>query len=466
VNPTDRKPKVGLLALYIKLYDDGMPQVRARMESFYRQIAEALGARGLEVLTAPVCRVRPEFQAAVRSFEQGGAQAIVTLHLAYSPSLESVDALASSPLPVILCDTTPTYTYGPEQDPDELMFNHGIHGVQDLCNLLLQRGKPFQLEVGHWQRSDVLDRVARHAVAAHMVYRLRHARAGLIGEAFRGMGDFYVSPAELRKDLGIETRVLNAGRFRHLAAGLTEEELSREREQDRERFEFREVKPETYERSLRTGLAVEKWVAEERLDAFSFNFLSVSRARGLDTVPFLAASKLLARGVGYGGEGDLLTAVLVAALASAYPETSFTEMFCPDWEHGTVYLSHMGELNWRLVDGKPLLLEMDYNWSDAANPVYLAGRFKPGKFLLVNLAPVRGGYRLIVAPAEMLEVRGQDRMERSVRGWFKPPLPLPEFLAAYSRLGGTHHLALSYGAPLEAVTAFGRMLGWDTQAIG
>jgi L-arabinose isomerase len=170
--------------------------------------------------------------------------------------------------------------------------------------------------------------------------------------------------------------------------------------------------------------------------------------------------------VGYGGEGDLLTAVLVAALASAYPETSFTEMFCPDWEHGTVYLSHMGELNWRLVDGKPLLLEMDYRWSDAANPVYLAGRFKPGSFLLVNLAPVRGGYRLIVAPAEMLEVRGQDRMERSVRGWFKPPLPLPEFLAAYSRLGGTHHLALSYGAPLEAVTAFGRMLGWDTQAIG
>jgi len=466
VNPTDRKPKVGLLPLYLKLYDDGMPQVRTRMESFYRQIAAELGARGLEVLTSPVCRVRPEFQVAVRGFEQGGAQAIVTLHLAYSPSLESADALASSPLPVILCDTTPTYTYGPEQDPEELMYNHGIHGVQDLCNLLLRRGKPFELAVGHWEFSDVLDRVARHAVAAHMAYRLRHARAGLIGEAFRGMGDFYVSPADLKKDLGIETRVLDAGRFRRLAAGLTEEELSRERKQDRERFEFREVKPETYERSLRTGLAVEKWVAEERLDAFSFNFLSVSRARGLDTVPFLAASKLLARGVGYGGEGDLLTAVLVAALASAYPETSFTEMFCPDWEHGTVYLSHMGELNWRLVDGKPLLLEMDYRWSDAANPVYLAGRFKPGSFLLVNLAPVRGGYRLIVAPAEMLEVRGQDRMERSVRGWFKPPLPLPEFLAAYSRLGGTHHLALSYGAPLEAVTAFGRMLGWDTQAIG
>ena len=23
------------------------------------------------------------------------------------------------------------------------MFNHGIHGVQDMCNLLLRNGKPF-----------------------------------------------------------------------------------------------------------------------------------------------------------------------------------------------------------------------------------------------------------------------------------------------------------------------------------
>jgi L-arabinose isomerase len=211
---------------------------------------------------------------------------------------------------------------------------------------------------------------------------------------------------------------------------------------------------------------VEKWVAQERLDAFSFNFLSIDRSLGLDTVPFLAASKLLARGVGYGGEGDLLTASLGAALAAVWPETSFSEMFCPDWERGTVYLSHMGECNWRLLAGKPLLLEMDYKWSRAANPVYLAGRFKPGDFLLVNLAPMARGYRLIAAPARMLEVPGADRMERSVRGWFQPPLPLAEFLAAYSSLGGTHHLALSYGASADTVAAFGRMMGWDTQAIG
>jgi L-arabinose isomerase len=137
------------------------------------------------------------------------------------------------------------------------------------------------------------------------------------------------------------------------------------------------VKPETYERSLRASLAVQKWAAEEKLDAFSFNFLSIDRARGLDTVPFLAASKLLALGVGYGGEGDLLTAALVAALSSVYPETSFTEMFCPDWEHGTVYLSHIGELNWRLVTGKPPL-EMDYRWARPPIRCTWRGASSPG----------------------------------------------------------------------------------------
>ena len=39
------------------------------------------------------------------------------------------------------------------------------------------------------------------------------------------------------------------------------------------------------------------------------------------------------------------------------------------------------------------------------------------------------------------------------------------FLAASSRLGGTHHLALSYGAPVKTITAFGRMMGWDVQVI-
>jgi L-arabinose isomerase len=466
----DEKPKVGLLPLYLKLYDERDRDKRPRVESFYRQIASELGKRKIEVLSTPICRTRSEFEAAVRGFEESGAEAIVTLHLAYSPSLESADALARTSLPIIVCDTTPTYSFGPKQDPAEIMYNHGIHGVQDMCNLLVRRGKPFHIEVGHWQKSDLLDRIARRLVSARMSRRMRTLRAGLIGEPFEGMGDFYVSPPELKATIGIETRVLNPRQFKTLLSEVSEQEIQSERAQDEKRFTIGAIKEDVYRRSVRNGLALQKWIERERIGAFSFNFLQIGRQTGLETAPFLQASKLMARGIGFGGEGDLLTASLVAALAAGSSETSFSEMFCPDWENGAVFLSHMGEMNWRLAAGKPALLEMDYQWSEAANPVYVAGRFKAGDFVLVDLLPLeplqKGAYRLVVAPARMLEVPGRDSFGGSIRGWFKPRLPLEEFLAEYSRAGGTHHLAISYGLSPDAAETFGQMMGWETVRIG
>jgi L-arabinose isomerase len=313
--------------------------------------------------------------------------------------------------------------------------------------------------------------VVRRVQSARMAARVRTLRAGLIGEPFTGMGDFYVSPSDLRRHLGVETRPLHPKQFKALLASVSEQEIVREQEEDRKRFVVDpKVSAEAFRRSLRTGLALRKWVNKERLGAFSFNFLHANKASGLETVPFLEASKLMAAGVGYGGEGDLLTASLMAGLAAANPATSFTEMFCPDWRNGAVYLSHMGEMNWRLTASRPRLLEMDYRFAEAENPVYVAGRFKPGDILLVNLLPLEplqeGGYRLLIAPATMLAVKSKDRMDRSVHGWFKPKLPLNEFLAEYSRRGGTHHLALSYDLPIPVVQTFAEMMGWQTVVIG
>lgn len=459
-------PAIGLLPLYLKLYDDTVPNTRQRIETFYKTIAAEFEKRHITVLTSPICRIREEFETAITTFEHSGADAIVTLHLAYSPSLESAEVLARTELPIIVCDTTPTFSYGPEQDPAELMYNHGIHGVQDLCNLLIRQGKPFQIDVGHWERSDILDRVAMRVQSAAMASHLRKAKVGLIGEPFTGMGDFYVPASQLEETIGIETKLLDLKHFRELITSITDSEMAAEEEQDRRRFLFENLDQDVYRRSLRVGLAVKKWIEAEGLTAFSFNFVNVNRAAGFETVPFLQASKMMAAGIGYAGEGDVLTAALVAALSLASPDTSFTEMFCPDWEHNSIYLSHMGEMNYRLCADKPQLLEMDYSYSDAENPVFAVGRFRPGDFLLVNLAPVGGNtYRLIIAPAEMLDVPEQDNMAKRVHGWFRPSLPIADFLASYSQYGGTHHLALTYGAPIPLIEAFGQMMGWETVVI-
>jgi L-arabinose isomerase len=216
---------------------------------------------------------------------------------------------------------------------------------------------------------------------------------------------------------------------------------------------------------VKLGLAIRRWVEKENLTALTFNFLNMTKKDGYLTVPFLEMSKAMERGIGYAGEGDTLTALLVGALAAGYADTSFTEMFCPDWEHDTLYLSHMGEVNPRMLEGRPRLRVMDYHYSATDSPALVVGRFRAGDVVLVNLAPTASGYRLVIAPATMLGVPGVDRMKDSVRGWFKPPLPVAEFLASYSRLGGTHHLAVIYAKDTKPFELFGSFMGWDVAVI-
>jgi len=458
--------KIGLLPLYIKLYDDSWPELRAGVDAFYQTIASELQKRELEVVTSPVCRVKAEFESAVGFFETEKVDAIVTLHLAYSPSLESADVLARTKLPLIVLDTTPVYDFSPSQNPDEILYNHGIHGVQDMCSLLLRNGKSFMIEAGHWEKSDVLDRIKDCVKAVKIAENIKKARVGKLGGSFKGMGDFALPADVLQLTIGIETVEFNFFEGSKFLHEITDEEVENEIEQDRARFVAGNLNEDVYRQSTKANLAVRKWIEKNSLTAFTANFMGITKQCGIPCMPFLEASKAMARGVGYAGEGDVLTAALTGALLSAFPETSFVEMFCPDWANNSIFISHMGEMNLNLSAEKPVLKEKDYPFTDADNPVVAYGRFKGGEAVFVNLAPVKGNaFTLILALVEMLEVQGEDRMEDSIHGWFKPKAPVAEFLAEYSKNGGTHHAAIVYGDALGVLKHFAGIMGWESVVL-
>ena len=57
---------------------------------------------------------------------------------------------------------------------------------------------------------------------------------------------------------------------------------------------------------------------------------------------------------------------------------------------------------------------MDYQYSATDDPVRVTGRLKPGAIVLVNLAPMADGrYRLILAPATMLETAPPSAAEEA-----------------------------------------------------
>lgn len=455
------KVRAGLLPLYIKLYDDAAPEMRPNVEAFYEEASVELEKRGIEIVRVKPCRIEAEFKSAVKMFEDSGVDAIITLHLAYSPSLESIGSLAATELPLIVLDTTPAYDFSPMQEENEINYNHGIHGVQDLCNMLNRYGKSYMIHAGHIYNSDVMDRTAACVKAAGIAGKMKTARVGIVGNPFKGMGDFYIPADTLKSTIGLETIPYDFADNDLLKASITEEDIAKEMADDCERFNVIDVSRGTHYASTLANLMIRKWVEREGISAFTVNFLDITKESGIPRMPFIEASKSMARGIGYAGEGDVLTAAFVGALLSAFPETSFVEMFCPGWKDDSIFVSHMGEMNIALSSGKPVAVEMTFPYTDVGNPVVAYGRFKSGKAVFVNLAPYPGEqFALIIAPIHMQEVEGTDKMERSIHGWFKPYMPVPEFLEKYSQAAGTHHGAIVYGEASKELEMLGGIMGW------
>lgn len=448
--------KIGFLPCYIQLYDELLPEYHASMQGFADLIQSKLEKSGFEVDPVPLCRIRSEFAAAVGKFENDGCTVIATLHAAYSPSLEVAELLAETKLPLVLIDTTPDFEFGFDA-VDKLMYNHGIHGVQDLCNLLRRMGKPFLICAGHHEQSDLFDRLTTAFRAAEMAHLTIGARVGTLGGYFAGMGDFRIPEG---------TFDMTMIPFRE-PESVTGTEILKEMELDRKRFLLKDIPEEIHYNTTADCLRLRKWIETERLDAFTINFMELNRSSGWETVPFLECSKALARGIGYAGEGDVLTALFCAALLQANPETTFSEMFCPDWKGNRIFLSHMGEVNVNLTEQQACLSRRNWTFGDSGDPVLATGCLKAGNAVLANLAPGPDGiFTMIIAEVTM--VSPGISSPQDIRGWFVPPpsMNVSDFLECYSRLGGTHHLVICYNGSVKQLRSYAALMGWQFQMIG
>jgi len=460
--------KVGLLPLYLELYDDACAFMRPRIQKFLETITQMLRDRDINLICSQVCRKKEEFDNAIKEFENANVSAIITLHLAYSPSLECIEALARTKLPVAVLDSTESYAFDASSSPEDILYNHGIHGVQDMCNLLKRFKKPYKIFAGHYLHSDVLDRVVAFCRGSAMAEAFTRSRIGIIGVPFKGMGDFYVPFADLNKRFGIEVIQYNFDAGKARIDAITNEKILQEKKIDVEIFNWDfSITDKLYELTTKVCLAIRSWVEEEKLSAYSINFLATENNNpGLPIMPFIECSKSMGNGIGYAGEGDVITAALCGAILKIIPHSTFAEMFCPDWKGNTIFLSHMGEFNYAVCSEKPLLKEMDFIYASAENTLVGYGTFKSGQVVIANIAPNFGGeYILILTTGEMLDIRVENELRNTVHGWFKPHRPLNEFLEQFSIAGGTHHSVLIYGECINELKAFAFVIGIECIVI-
>ena len=101
---------------------------------------------------------REDIDATVRELEHEGVDALLVICLSYSPSQLSLPALQQTNLPIVVWNTQELFGVDESFDGDKMIANHGVHGTQDLCNVLLRSGVQFEYVTSHLDDADALDR--------------------------------------------------------------------------------------------------------------------------------------------------------------------------------------------------------------------------------------------------------------------------------------------------------------------
>ena len=469
--------KIGFLPLYIALYDKTGPHQRVRHNAFCEDLMKKFETHGLEVVASEICTLKPQFEKAVADFEAAGVDAIVTVHLAYSPSGEYYEVLSKTKLPIIVLDTTSTNDFSDQQSRREISYCHGIHGVMDMCCMLKKNEKAFAICAGHVDNEEMWTKLVGYVKAASSAKAFYNSTVGTIGGKFDGMEDFAVSEDLLKSRFGIDVVKSDKAELIKIASEVTEAEIAAEVEKesklgkdiaksaDPEKVskKLQEISDEDFKVSAKTNIVLRKWIEAKKLDALTVNFLGVTDA-GLDTMPFMGACFAMQDGIGYAGEGDTFTASLVGALLKNYEETSFIEIFCPDWKNDTLFISHMGEMNYRVAGKELELFRNGFVFGSGTPTVVGYTSFKEGQAVYMNLFPTKDDFKMVLAPVEVLK-ETTDNFACSMRGWIKPTIPVTDFLEKISEEGVTHHSAMVYGATVEELKFFAECLNIPTVVI-
>lgn len=279
------------------------------------------------------------------------------------------------------------------------------------------------------------------------------------------MGDFLISDEELLSRFGVTAVYADGNEIRSLKESLSEDEIAAEMKWNLDNMRrLNDFGEDVHRKTVRNCLAVRKWIEKKGLDAFTVNFREIRPESGLEIMPFMEACKAMSRGVGYAGEGDVLTAAITGALMRGFGDATFIEIFCPDWKNDTLFLSHMGEFNLALSGAKPEIKEIPFVFGEADDPVVAYGYYKSGDAVFVNVYRDSEDYRMLISPVTMVDGEGAN-FEGTVRGWMKPPVPVADFLTAISEAGVTHHSSLVYGASVAELEYFAKLLNLRTTVV-
>ncbi|MDD3726317.1 MAG: hypothetical protein PHI44_03895 [Candidatus Ratteibacteria bacterium] len=136
--------KTGVMGLTLGIYKKNLPSLMPRLENFSREINEAI-SKISETVHYPIAWNKKTVLEGLSRFEKERVDGLVLIFLSYSPSMDILPLFQKTKIPVLIWNTQKLDRISSSFSSQDVLENHGMHGVQDLASVLLREKINFLL---------------------------------------------------------------------------------------------------------------------------------------------------------------------------------------------------------------------------------------------------------------------------------------------------------------------------------
>lgn len=351
-------------------------------------------------------------------------------------------------------------------DMDFMNLNQSAHGDREFGFICTRLGIKREVVSGYYKHGDVVEKVRRFAQAAAAVDFGRGMRVAMFGNNMRDVAVTDGDRVESEIKYGWNVNYYGIGDLCSIISEITDEEVDAKMAEYTEKYEMNTDNISAVRVQAKYEVALDRFLKKENISAFTDTFQDLN---GLEQLPGIAAQNIMAKGVGFGPEGDYKTAALAAVLCKMAEgrngATGFLEDYTYDLPEGeeTELASHMLEVSPVFAAEKPKIEVHPLGIGGKADPARLVFEGTTGEGIAVSMIDMGDRFRLVCA--EITLVKQPEPM---------PKLPVarvmwklkPDFAtgsAAWIYAGGAHHAVVSTALTADDIRLFAKMT--DTELV-
>ena len=351
-----------------------------------------------------------------------------------------------------------------EIDMDFMNLNQAAHGDREHGFMAARLRMPRKVIAGYWQNEAVLERIGSWMKSCVGVAVSKNMRVMRFGDNMRQVAVTEGDKVEAQRKLGWEVNTWATGDLVAEMNKVTELEIDVLMAEYAEKYDFNTPNISAIRYQAREEIAIKKMMDREGCLAFSNTFQDLY---GMEQLPGLASQHLMARGYGYGGEGDwkvaAMTAIMKAMGENGNGASAFMEDYTYHLAEGQEYSlgAHMLEVCPSLADPtqRPKIethhLGIGMNEKDPARLVFEG---KEGPAIVVSLIDMGGRLRLIIQDIVCVKpIMNMPNLPVARVMWQAMP-NLTDGVELWITAGGAHHTVLSYDVTSQQMKDWAKMM--------